>query len=43
MSGQAAARPLTPLAVKAMLSDGRELALVDLREVLIFSRSHAQW
>ena len=35
MSGQTAAHPLAPLAVKAMLSDGRELALVDLREELI--------
>ncbi len=43
MSGQTAARPLAPLAVKAMLSDGRELALVDLREELIFSRSHLLW
>src|SRR6476619_3882356 len=37
------ARPLDPHAVKAMLSDGRELALVDLREELIFSRSHLLW
>ena len=36
-------RSLTPLAVKAMLSDGRELALIDLREELIFSRSHLLW
>src|SRR6187549_1330989 len=36
-------KPLDPLAVKAMLSDGRELALVDLREELIFSRSHLLW
>src|SRR6188768_3285620 len=37
------AKPLDPHAVKAMLSDGRELALVDLREELIFSRSHLLW
>src|SRR3954470_566641 len=30
-------------AAKAMLSDGRELALVDLREELIFSRNHLLW
>ena len=36
-------RPLTPAAVKAMLGDGAELALIDLREELIFSRSHLLW
>ena len=36
----AALRPLAPAAVKAMLADGEELALVDLREELIFSQSH---
>jgi rhodanese-related sulfurtransferase len=36
-------RPLDPHAVKAMLFDGRELALVDLREELIFSRNHLLW
>ena len=36
-------RPLTPAAVKAMLLDGEELALVDLREELIFSRNHLLW
>jgi rhodanese-related sulfurtransferase len=30
-------------AVKAMLSDGQELALIDLREELIFSRNHLLW
>src|SRR3954454_21979918 len=39
----AQAKPLDPHAVKAMLSDGRELALVDLREELIFSRNHLLW
>jgi rhodanese-related sulfurtransferase len=36
-------RPLAPAAVKAMLGDGGELALIDLREELIFSRSHMLW
>ncbi len=35
--------PLAPAAVKAMLGDGEELALIDLREELIFSRSHLLW
>ena len=36
-------KPLDPHAVKAVLSDGGELALVDLREELIFSRNHLLW
>src|SRR5260221_3142860 len=40
---QPAARPLDPATVKAMLTDGREVALIDLREELIFSRSHLLW
>jgi rhodanese-related sulfurtransferase len=36
-------RSLDPYVVKAMLFDGRELALVDLREELIFSRNHLLW
>jgi rhodanese-related sulfurtransferase len=36
-------RALTPHAVKAMLADGQELALVDLREELIFSERHLLW
>jgi len=36
----AALRPLAPAAVKAMLADGEELALIDLREELTFSQSH---
>ena len=36
-------RPLAPAAVKAMLGDGGELALIDVREELIFSRSHLLW
>ena len=43
MSPKPPSRPLDPHAVKAMLSDGRELALIDLREELIFSRSHLLW
>ena len=35
--------PVTPAAVKAMLGDGGELALIDVREELIFSRSHLLW
>jgi rhodanese-related sulfurtransferase len=38
-----ALRPLSPQAVKAMLGDGQELALLDLREELIFSQSHLLW
>ncbi len=33
-------QPLNARALKAMLSDGEELALVDLREELIFSQNH---
>ena len=33
-------RPLNPQGVKEMLADGRELAILDLREELIFSRCH---
>jgi len=40
---RAVLRPVTPTSVKAMLSDGGELALIDLREELIFSRSHLLW
>jgi rhodanese-related sulfurtransferase len=36
----AAARSVTPAALKAMLNDGKELALLDLREELIFSQGH---
>src|SRR4249919_470262 len=43
MSSPTHAKLLDPHAVKAMLSDGRELALIDLREELIFSRSHLLW
>src|SRR3954471_18246130 len=43
MQSQTYLKPLAPLAVKAMLADGRELALIDLREELVFSRSHLLW
>jgi rhodanese-related sulfurtransferase len=36
-------RPLTPVAVKAMLGDGGELALIDVREELTFSQYHLLW
>jgi rhodanese-related sulfurtransferase len=36
-------RPVGAHDVKAMLSDGEELALIDLREELIFSRNHLLW
>jgi rhodanese-related sulfurtransferase len=36
-------RPLTPAAVRSMLTDGAELALIDLREELIFSQNHLLW
>src|SRR6476646_3220447 len=34
---------LNPHAVKAMLPDGEYLALIDLREELIFSQNHLLW
>jgi rhodanese-related sulfurtransferase len=40
MSSTSALRPLAPAAVKALLADGRELAIIDLREELIFSQNH---
>jgi rhodanese-related sulfurtransferase len=40
MSSNAVLRPLQPAAVKAMLADAGELAIVDLREELIFSQGH---
>jgi rhodanese-related sulfurtransferase len=33
-------RPVSPAELRDMLTDGRELALLDLREELIFSQSH---
>lgn len=37
------AKSVSPAAVKAMLLDGHELALVDVREELIYSQSHLLW
>jgi rhodanese-related sulfurtransferase len=37
------AKSVTPAAVKAMLLDGKELALIDVREELIYSQSHLLW
>jgi rhodanese-related sulfurtransferase len=39
----AIAKQVSPAALKAMLVDGQELALVDLREELIYSRNHLLW
>jgi len=36
-------RTISPAAVKAMLTDGGEIALVDVREELTFSQSHLLW
>ncbi len=36
-------RPLPATAVKAMLGDGQELALIDVREELTFSQNHLLW
>jgi rhodanese-related sulfurtransferase len=36
-------RPLSPAVVKAMLCDGEELALIDVREELTYSRNHLLW
>ena len=35
--------PLTAPAVKGMLGDGAELALIDVREELTFSQNHLLW
>ena len=43
MSRSTHLRPLTALAVKAMLGDGAELALIDVREELTFSQNHLLW
>jgi len=36
-------RPVSPVAVKAMLDDGAELAVIDVREELTFSQNHLLW
>ena len=43
MSSSNMPRPLSPAALHAMLGDGQELAPIDLREELIFSRNHLLW
>src|SRR5262245_13123081 len=40
MSSKTTPRPVEARALKAMLADGRELALIDVREELIFSQRH---
>ncbi len=40
MPSDAIAEPLSARTLKAMLADGQELALIDLREELIFSQRH---
>ncbi len=42
-TGVAAAKPVGAAAVKAMLEDGGELALIDVREELTFSQNHLLW
>ena len=36
-------RPVSAAAVKAMLDDGNEFALIDVREELAFSQNHLLW
>ena len=36
-------RPLSPAVVKSMLTDGEELALIDVREELVYSQKHLLW
>ena len=43
MPPRPALRPVDAPSLRAMLLDQRELALIDLREELIFSRSHLLW
>ena len=42
-AAKAMMRPVTAAAVKAMLDDGAELALIDVREELTFSQNHLLW
>ncbi|MGC2043419.1 MAG: rhodanese-like domain-containing protein, partial [Pseudolabrys sp.] len=42
-AAKATLRPVSAAAVKAMLDDGAELALIDVREELIFSQNHLLW
>ena len=43
MPAQLTLRSLPPAAIKAMLDDGTELALIDVREELTFSQNHLLW
>jgi rhodanese-related sulfurtransferase len=43
MTAKSSLRPVDAQTVKTMLSDGRELALIDLREELTFSQKHLLW
>ncbi len=43
MLTNATAKRISPASVKAMLTDGEELALVDVREELIYSQNHLLW
>jgi rhodanese-related sulfurtransferase len=43
MPNKKAPHPLTAAAIKTMLGDGGELALIDLREELTFSQNHLLW
>lgn len=43
MHSQTQLHPLSPAAVKVMLGDNEELALIDLREELTFSQDHLLW
>src|SRR5215467_6548751 len=43
MLAQLTPRSVSAAATKAMLNDGVELALIDVREELIFSENHLLW
>lgn len=42
-AGVSPAKPVSASAVKAMLGDGKELALIDVREEFTFSQNHLLW
>jgi rhodanese-related sulfurtransferase len=42
-AGVSPAKPISAAALRGMLDDGEELALIDVREELIFSRNHLLW
>src|SRR5262245_43762469 len=43
MLAQLTPRSVSAAAIKAMLNDGAELALIDVREELAFSKNHLLW